>query len=53
MSDTIGRVHDWVLATLKSKGWSARKWAIDSKVAPSTLQRFKNPGVYRKLLLLS
>ena len=40
MSDTIGRVHDWVLATLKSKGWSARKWAIDSKVAPSTLQRF-------------
>jgi hypothetical protein len=26
--------------TLKAKGWSARKWAMDSGVAPSTLQRF-------------
>ena len=40
MSDTIGRVHDWVQSTLKKKGWSARKWAIESGVAPSTLQRF-------------
>jgi SOS-response transcriptional repressor LexA len=40
MSDTIGRVHDWVLQTLNKKGWSARKWAMESGVAPSTLQRF-------------
>jgi len=40
MSDTLGIVHDWVLHTLLKKGWSARKWAMDSGVAPSTLQRF-------------
>ena len=40
MSDTLGKVHDWVLHTLSKKGWSARKWAIEAGVAPSTLQRF-------------
>ena len=40
MSSTIDIVHDWVTSTLKAKGWSARKWSMDSGVAPSTLQRF-------------
>ncbi len=40
MSDTLGAVHDWVCNTLKNKDWSARKWAIQAGVAPSTLQRF-------------
>tara|TARA_R110000823_G_scaffold5329_1_gene20996 strand:+ start:101 stop:679 length:579 start_codon:yes stop_codon:yes gene_type:complete len=38
--ETTDVVHKWVISTLKTKGWSARKWAIDSGVAPSTLQRF-------------
>tara|TARA_R100001463_G_scaffold43197_1_gene90257 strand:- start:330 stop:896 length:567 start_codon:yes stop_codon:yes gene_type:complete len=40
MSDTLGAVHDWVCNTLKNKDWSARKWAMQAGVAPSTLQRF-------------
>ena len=40
MDSTTDVVYKWVIATLKSKGWSARKWAIDSGIAPSTLQRF-------------
>ena len=38
--ETTDVVHEWVVSTLKAKGWSARKWAIQSGVAPSTLQRF-------------
>lgn len=38
--ETTDVVHKWVIATLKNKHWSARKWAIESGVAPSTLQRF-------------
>ena len=38
--ETTDVVHKWVISTLKTKGWSSRKWAIDSGVAPSTLQRF-------------
>ena len=40
MIETLEKVHDWVLHTMKIKGWSARKWAMESGVAPSTLQRF-------------
>jgi lambda repressor-like predicted transcriptional regulator len=39
---TTDIVHDWATSTLARKGWSARKWALDSGVAPSTLQRFIN-----------
>lgn len=40
MDSTVDIVYKWVNSTLKVKGWSARKWAMDSGVAPSTLQRF-------------
>jgi hypothetical protein len=40
MADTLEIVHSWVLNTLSKKGWSARKWAMEAGVAPSTLQRF-------------
>ena len=37
---TTDIVYQWVTSTIKRKGWSARKWAMSSEVAPSTLQRF-------------
>ena len=48
MIETLEKVHDWVLHTMKIKGWSARKWAMDSGVGPSTLQRFikEKPKVF-------
>lgn len=40
MNQTLEKVHVWVTNTLRQKNWSARKWAMQSGVAPSTLQRF-------------
>ena len=38
--ELIAKVHQWVTDTMRTKGWSARYWAMESGVGASTLQRF-------------
>lgn len=38
--DTLEIVHKWAVRTLKQNNWSARQWALQAGIAPSTLQRF-------------
>lgn len=44
VSEAAQKIRDWLNATLAEKGWTARQWALEAKVSPSTVQRALKPN---------